>query len=159
MLSKIRKRLLGEKGFTLVELMTVLVILGIILGIGAPKYLRIQSQAEWDADAAMIKSFAKAAEMYVIKNDVILTEDDNSVTLNQLITDKVIDGTIVLNRTNSNDAEYTSEKNKTEAPISDYGTVEFIFDPDIGNVINLEKYEGDRDKGVIVKLIGRPVYE
>lgn len=158
MLSKIRKRLLGEKGFTLVELMTVLVILGIILGIGAPKYLRIQSQAEWDADAAMIKSFAKAAEMYVIKNDVILTTENNSITLDDLITNKVIDGTIVLNRTNSNDAANTSVKN-TGTSISDYGTVKFIFDPDIGNVINLEKYEGDRDKGVIVKLIGRPVYE
>ncbi|MGI6587629.1 MAG: type II secretion system protein [Peptococcia bacterium] len=153
MLSKIRKGLIGEKGFTLVELMTVLVILGIILGIGAPKYLRIQSQAEWDADAAMIKSFAKAAEMYVIKNDVILTTENNSITLDDLITNKVIDGTIVLNRTNSNDAANTSVKN-TGTSISAYGTEAFIFDPDIGNVTNL-----DGDQGVIVKLIGRPVYE
>ena len=45
--SKVGKTLHSQKGFTLVELMVVLIILGVILGIGVPKYAKVQAQAEY----------------------------------------------------------------------------------------------------------------
>ena len=41
MLGKIRKILHGEKGFTLVGLMTVLIISGVVLVMGAPKWIQL----------------------------------------------------------------------------------------------------------------------
>ena len=149
MLGKRREILPKEQGFTLVELITVLVILGIVLSIGVPKYLKIQAQAEYDADAAIIKSFAKAAEMYVVKNDLDLSEE-NTVSLDTLITAKVIDGTKVLKR--KNDGSDKSIKNDG-TPISAYAE-SFVFDAVMGTVTNLE---GDTE--LIVKLIGKPIYK
>ena len=150
MLGKRREILPKEQGFTLVELITVLVILGIVLSIGVPKYLKIQAQAEYDADAAIIKSFAKAAEMYVVKNDLDLLEE-NTVSLSTLITAKVIDGTKVLKR--KNDGSDKSVKNNGTS-ISAYSTKSFAFDAVMGTVTNLEG-----DTGLIVKLIGKPIYK
>ena len=64
MLSKVRKVLKSQKGFTLIELITVIVILGVILGIGLPKYAKMQAQSEYDSDVATLRNFAKAAEVY-----------------------------------------------------------------------------------------------
>ncbi|NLO76837.1 MAG: prepilin-type N-terminal cleavage/methylation domain-containing protein, partial [Clostridia bacterium] len=64
MLTKLTKILKSQKGFTLIELMTVLIILGVILGIGVPRYLQVQAKAEWEADVSTIRNFAKAAETY-----------------------------------------------------------------------------------------------
>ncbi|MDD4666147.1 MAG: prepilin-type N-terminal cleavage/methylation domain-containing protein [Clostridia bacterium] len=150
MLGKRREILPKEQGFTLVELITVLVILGIVLSIGVPKYLKIQAQAEYDADAAIIKSFAKAAEMYVVKNDLDLSEE-NTVSLDTLITAKVIDGTKVLKR--KNDGSDKSVKNNGTS-ISAYSSESFEFDAVMGTVTNLEG-----DTGLIVKLIGKPIYK
>ena len=52
MLKKLRKLLKQPEGFTLVELMVVLVILGIISGIGIQQYGRIQEQARQSAHEA-----------------------------------------------------------------------------------------------------------
>jgi type IV pilus assembly protein PilA len=64
MLSKMREMLKSQKGFTLIELITVIVILGVILGIGLPKYAKMQAQSEYDSDVATLRNFAKAAEVY-----------------------------------------------------------------------------------------------
>jgi len=97
MVSRIRKVLNNKKGFTLIELMTVLVILGVIMGIGIPRYVAVQDQAEYDADVATINSIAKAAETYVaIKNSY--ANADVKVKISELVNAKFIDGTIALNR-------------------------------------------------------------
>ena len=53
----------NQKGFTLIEMITVIVVLGIILGIGLPRYAIMQAQAEWDADVATLQNFGKMAEV------------------------------------------------------------------------------------------------
>lgn len=83
MLTKIRKALNNKKGFTLIELITVLVILGIILLIGIPRYMKYQERARWDADASTIKQFAKAAEVYAASH-----EGTTTVPVQDLITSK-----------------------------------------------------------------------
>jgi len=69
MLRKIRKLLKKQEGFTLVELMIVVVILGILAGIGVQQYGNIQERAREAADAANKKVLTNAANMWLIMND------------------------------------------------------------------------------------------
>jgi type IV pilus assembly protein PilA len=142
MLGKIRKMFKNQKGFTLVELMTVLIILGVILGIGVPKYLQVQAKAEWEADEATIRNFAKAAETYAASINTYHT----GITLSELANAGLIDGNTVLNRTKDTDGK--SVKNTESTAIDE--TQAFTFNQKTGNVNNL---------GAVVKdLIGEPPY-
>jgi prepilin-type N-terminal cleavage/methylation domain-containing protein len=149
MLTKLTKILKSQKGFTLIELMTVLIILGVILGIGVPRYLQVQAKAEWEADVSTIRNFAKAAETYAAS----INEYNQGVTIEQLITAGLIDGEIVLNRKNSGKSN-TSAKNKGEEGEKDvataHGSESFEFSPDSGRVVNLGE--------VVKNMIGRPPY-
>jgi type IV pilus assembly protein PilA len=99
MFKKTLKLFRNQKGFTLIELITVLVILGAILGIGVPRYLLIQRQAVWDADQNTIKNFAHVAELYAIQGN-IKTETESfegaKVGINELIAAGLIDGDTML---------------------------------------------------------------
>lgn len=66
MLRKIRKLLKKQEGFTLVELMIVVVILGILAGIGVQQYGNIQERARQAAHAANKKVLTNAANMWLI---------------------------------------------------------------------------------------------
>ena len=64
MLNKLRKLLKQQEGFTLVELMIVVVILGILAGIGVQQYGRIQNQARDNVNKANLRLIANAIRMY-----------------------------------------------------------------------------------------------
>ncbi len=69
MLRKIRELLRDEQGFTLVELMVVIVILGILAGIGIPTYnnfVKRAYQAEVEVAARTLKL---GLELYRFDND------------------------------------------------------------------------------------------
>ena len=68
MLRKIRKLLKKQEGFTIVELMIVVVILGILAGIGVQQYGNIQERARQAADDANKKVLTNAANMWLIMN-------------------------------------------------------------------------------------------
>jgi type IV pilus assembly protein PilA len=68
MLRKIRKLLKKQEGFTLVELMIVVVILGILAGIGVQQYGNIQERAKKAAHEANKKVLTNAANMWLIMN-------------------------------------------------------------------------------------------
>jgi prepilin-type N-terminal cleavage/methylation domain-containing protein len=144
-----RRMLYSQSGFTLVELMTVLIILGIVLAIGVPKYLQIQAKSGWEADVDTITNFARAAEVYAASNN----EFHKNITLGTLINDGLIDGDLQLNR--KNNGSNVSVKNKGEAAgVEKIGVkhkdVPFSFNTNTGNVNNLGK--------VIQHLIGNPPY-
>lgn len=147
-MSKWWKCIKNQKGFTLVELMTVLIILAIVLGIGIPKYLQVQAKAGWDADANTIDNFAKAAETYVSS----INKFDEEVSIADLIGAGMIDGDLELNR--RNDGNNLSLKNKGDEgakAITFYGTnVKFSFNEKTGNVNNRAS--------VIQYMIGNPPY-
>lgn len=155
MLHKIRKMPYCQQGFTLIELMTVLIILGVIMSIGIPKYLILQAQAEYDADVITIENIARAAEVYVTQKNSYAP-----VLLSDLITKNIIDGELALNRINSsrvssNDSSNTSIKNeKKEITLDDYSDIVIIFNSTSGRVDNL-----DGDEGIIVEMIGKPLYQ
>lgn len=148
-MSKWWKCIKNQKGFTLVELMTVLIILAIVLGIGIPKYLQVQAKAGWDADANTIDNFAKAAETYVSS----INKFDEEVSIKDLIDAGIIDGALELNRRN-NTSNNLSLKNKGDEgaeDITSYGTdVKFSFNEKTGNVNNRAS--------VIQYMIGNPPY-
>ena len=146
MLYKLRKLLIGNKGFTLIELMAVLIILGVVLAIGVPRYMKFQAQAEYDADVARIKSLAKQAEMYAVRNDDYTDKTISFLTNNNVIND------IDLER--RNDGSGNSVKNTDNKTISQVkGSATFKFNADIGCVTE------DSINDVIFDLIGKPPIE
>ena len=66
MLKKLRKMLKKQEGFTLVELMIVVVILGILAGIGVQQYGNVQQRAKKAADEANQKVLTNATHMWLI---------------------------------------------------------------------------------------------
>src|SRR5690625_4253877 len=72
MLKKIRE---GEKGFTLVELLAVIVILGIIVAIAIPAIGSVINRAEGDADEQEQGLIIDAARLYEIQNGQLDAED------------------------------------------------------------------------------------
>lgn len=57
-----------QSGFTLIELMVVLVILGVIIGLVAPNVLGRGDEAKVDATAIDIKTIENSLEMYRLHN-------------------------------------------------------------------------------------------
>ncbi|MBM7541790.1 competence type IV pilus major pilin ComGC [Amphibacillus cookii] len=69
MLSQMKKMLKGEKGFTLVELLAVIVILGIIVAIAIPAIGNIIKNAQGDADEQEVALILDAARLYEVQNE------------------------------------------------------------------------------------------
>ena len=82
----IKKMIKGEKGFTLVELLAVIVILGIIVAIAIPAIGNVINKAGDDAGKAEITLITDAARLYEIQHDGGLP-----VTVDELVKEKFLD--------------------------------------------------------------------
>ena len=85
MLKKLRKMLKKEEGFTLVELMIVVVILGILAGIGVQQYANVQQRAKKAADEANRKVLTNATNMWLILESPPDREEPYEVTEDELV--------------------------------------------------------------------------
>lgn len=66
-----RKLRQEEQGFTLVELVVVVVILGILAGVGIQQFGNVQERARESADKANVKVLTSAAQMYALIESVL----------------------------------------------------------------------------------------
>jgi prepilin-type N-terminal cleavage/methylation domain-containing protein len=80
MLKKMRKLLKQQEGFTLVELMIVVVILGILAGIGVQQYNEVQEKAREGVDKANRKMIENAIQLYRLSNN-----DDGPEDISDLV--------------------------------------------------------------------------
>jgi general secretion pathway protein G len=73
----------NQKGFTLIEIMVVVVILGILVGIVAPRFLDEPDKAKRTKAAVQIKNFEEALAMYKLDNGFFPSTEQG---LNSLVT-------------------------------------------------------------------------
>jgi len=64
--AKIQTRLASEQGFSLIELLVVLNIIGILCAIAVPSYVGFRARADAAAASANVKSAVPAAESYYL---------------------------------------------------------------------------------------------
>jgi type IV pilus assembly protein PilA len=67
-ITKLRKRIESEQGFTLIEMLIVIIILGILLAIAVPAYLKFRDRAHNSAAQANIRAAIPAMEAYNADN-------------------------------------------------------------------------------------------
>ena len=106
-----KKRFLGnEKGFTLIEIIAVLVILGILAAVAIPKYMDMQGEARKKAgQAAISETKARLSSGYA---KALLIGNGNTVTM-----------AMVLGNTNTAAGSWGPDYNVTVTNTPNYVTI------------------------------------
>ena len=63
------KSLRSEKGFTLIEVMVVIIILGLLAAVVAPKFFKNVDKAKWKTAKIQIEAFGTALDNFRLDND------------------------------------------------------------------------------------------
>ena len=71
----------NQKGFTLIELMIVVVIIGILAAIAIPNFIAMQNRAKEGSTKANMHTFQLAAEDYGVQHDGVYAAGADTVSL------------------------------------------------------------------------------
>lgn len=82
---KIRK-LLGKSGFTLVEIMIVVAIIGLLAAIAIPNFMKAREKAQTNACVANLRQMDGAITLWALDNSKSSTD---AVTMGNLVTDYI----------------------------------------------------------------------
>jgi prepilin-type N-terminal cleavage/methylation domain-containing protein len=74
-----RMRLSASSGFTLIELMIVVVIIGVLAAIAIPNFIAMQHRAKEGSTKTNMHTMQLAAEDYGVQNDGAYSSDANAV--------------------------------------------------------------------------------
>ena len=113
-----------EKGFTLVELMIVIIILAILTGIAVPSYMVLRTRARTTAAKAEMKNIATALEMYMADNELYPVTDDYPDLLEAPV---AYMGTVPVTDAWGDDYGYVSAAGTTYALTCNGGTVAVVL--------------------------------
>ncbi|CEP66034.1 Type II secretion system protein G [Moorella glycerini] len=78
MMKRIREMLHDRKGFTLIELMVVVVIIGILAAIAVPQFMGQSDKAKISKAKADLKTIGSAIELYYTDNGALPPEGSNN---------------------------------------------------------------------------------
>ena len=81
--SKHRATRHGEQGFTLIEILVVITIIGLIMGLVGPRVLNYLSEAKGKAAKIQIESFASALDLYFLDSGRYPTTSEGLTVLVQ----------------------------------------------------------------------------
>jgi len=130
-----RKQRLNQQGFTLIEIMVVVVILGILAGIVVPKLLDRPEQARRTKAVAQIKSLEESLAMYKLDNGFYPTTEQ---TLQALVTKPEV-GRIP--------AHYREGGYIKKIPLDPWGNDYVFLSPGIHGDYDLISYGADGEPG------------
>ncbi|MBO8128748.1 MAG: prepilin-type N-terminal cleavage/methylation domain-containing protein [Peptococcaceae bacterium] len=80
LLRLIRRQARNEKGFTLIELMVVVIILGILAAIAVPRFIGQTDTAKQKAALAELASIKTAIEIYYAENSTLPFSGNHTLT-------------------------------------------------------------------------------
>lgn len=110
----------NRKGFTLIELVTVIVILGILSAVALPVYLDYRQDAKIAACKGVLGAVRAAIANYYAKS---ATDSGGGVLKYPALTDLTTVGNVMLDTLNDNPFDTDSTKNNVVASSSAKGTV------------------------------------
>jgi len=129
---------MNRKGFTLIEVLAVIVILGVVLVIGSPYILNAYKNSKLKSEEIFVDRLSDVIDSYVKLNsyDIVFTENGNAtkegqtgtvtiyrgtITVNDIITDNLISSD---NFVNAGNKEISCNKN---AEIEVYRDSDFVY--------------------------------